>query len=260
MEHLTQKQRPKSTVIIMSQLSFHDLPDGVTDEALFGRRVLAALFGFDDCYGFGFDGGEELPGHHLRRGLNHPLAHAGDGSADARLAGVIDQSLLALFGQTDQAFPFQESRRTFGVDDHLVMLRLVHIFQFDRTREDPLDRADARFQSHLVIAVPGGFERLDTRHAAAQDFGVDHQLVEQIARRFDRVRPFNFHPDYLPFEKSLFEACQRCDYTSLRSSAVRYGARKRPEFRSIDYSIEAQVAYAQRTVPFTLRRRSTLKP
>src|SRR5215510_5421662 len=237
MEHLTQKQRPKSTVIIMSQLSFHDLPDGVTDEALFGRRVLAALFGFDDCYGFGFDGGEELPGHHLRRGLNHPLAHAGDGSADARLAGVIDQSLLSLFGQTDQAFPFQESRRTFGVDDHLVILRFVHIFQFDRTREDSLDRADARFQSHLVIAVPGGFERLASRHAASQDFRIDHQLVEQIARRFDRVRPFDFHSDYLPFDKSLFEACQRCDYTSLRSSAVRFPYRIVHSKKTIDSKI-----------------------
>jgi hypothetical protein len=38
-------------------------------------------------------------------------------------------------------------------------------------------------------------------------------LEEQIARRFDRVRPFDFHSDYLSFEKSLFEACQRCDYS-----------------------------------------------
>src|SRR5436305_6781634 len=47
------------------------------------------------CGGFCFKRFEESCGQHIGRGLNHPLAHAGDKTADVDVTGVLDFSCAA---------------------------------------------------------------------------------------------------------------------------------------------------------------------
>jgi hypothetical protein len=81
------------------------------------------------CFGFGFDRGEELRGHHSHRALKHALAHAGDGASDLNLAVVVDYRNAVALLQNQIAGAFQESRLALTVNDHAKTPRRLHVFK-----------------------------------------------------------------------------------------------------------------------------------
>lgn len=83
--------------------------------------------------GFGlrlrFNRSEELGGHHLRRALEHSLAHACYRPADLHLSAVSDYSYVVLPRKIEVTGAFQEARLTFSVDYHSKVMWRSEIFK-----------------------------------------------------------------------------------------------------------------------------------
>lgn len=121
----------------------------------------------------GFNCSEELGGHHLRRALEHSLAHACDRPADLNLAAVSDYGYVVLPRKIEVTGAFQETRLTFSVDYHSKVIRRSEIFKSDIPGEKPFYRADARPECCGIRILPGLLEPLATRYAALQHRRVD---------------------------------------------------------------------------------------
>ena len=98
-------------------------------------------------FSFGFDGGEELSGHHLNRALDHPLSDAGNRASNLHFSAVLDQRAVALFFEGEIAGAFQETGLALSVHDDSIMRGRRHVFELDVAGEDSFDRAHAGAQN-----------------------------------------------------------------------------------------------------------------
>lgn len=96
---------------------------------------------------FGFDGGEELSGHHLNRALDHPLPDAGDRASDLHFSAVSDQRAAVVFFEVEIAGAFQKTGLAFSVNDDSIVRVRRHVFELDVAGEESFDRTDAGAQN-----------------------------------------------------------------------------------------------------------------
>src|ERR1051325_186216 len=101
------------------------------------RRRLTHL-----CLRFNSQTREELRRHHLRRALDHALAHARDRAPNLHVARVSDFSAVPILREIEVARTFEKTRRAFALDDHAKVLRLAQVFELDLAFEHSLDRTD----------------------------------------------------------------------------------------------------------------------
>src|SRR2546423_4400151 len=115
------------------------------------KKVVLGWWVFGRGLGFGFERGEELRGHHLRRALNHALADARNRAADLHVARVLDDGRAFALGEIEIARAFQKTRLTFALNHDAIMLRRAYVFEPHVAREETFDRAHARAQRRRKI-------------------------------------------------------------------------------------------------------------
>src|SRR6185295_11896830 len=92
---------------------------------------------------FGAQTREELPRHHLRRPLDHALAHARDRSSNLHVAHITNLRTIRCLLELEIAGAFEKSRLAFAVNNDAQVFGLAHIFESRGPIEDTFDRSDA---------------------------------------------------------------------------------------------------------------------
>ena len=121
----------------------------------------------------GFNRSEELGGHHLRRALEHSLAHACHCTAHLNVPAVSDYGYVVLPREIQVTGAFQETRLTFSIDYHSKVMWRSEVFKPHIPGEKPFYRTDAGAERCGVRILPGLLEPLATRYTSLQHRRVD---------------------------------------------------------------------------------------
>lgn len=144
---------------------------------------------------FGFDGSEELGGHHLNRALEHALSNTCYCTANLHVALVADYGHAVSPLEIEITSAFKKARLTFAVHYHAKMMWRLQVFEANVAGEDSLDGAHSGSQSRRISILSGLLETLASGYAPLQYRGVNQSLVDSLGTGVDLVGTFDFHSD-----------------------------------------------------------------
>ena len=154
---------------------------------MLGRRLT-------DCRRcFGAQAREELRSHHLRRALNHSLAHTGNRAANLYVARVIHLRSVFHLLEIQIARTLKKSRRPFAVHDDAKVFRLAQILEPGRPVEYSFDRSDTRSYRCGKGVLSSFFETFTTRNTALQHLRIYEALIHAFSSCVELVSAFQFH-------------------------------------------------------------------
>ena len=142
---------------------------------------------------FGTQAGEELSRHHLRRALNHSLAHTRNRAANLNVARVTHLRSAFHLLEIQITRTLKKSRRPFAVDDDTKVFRLAQILEPRRPVEYPFDRSDTGSNRCCKRVLGSFFQTFTTGNAALQHLRIYEALIDAFARRVELVSAFQFH-------------------------------------------------------------------